>query len=118
DGALLDTISTPLYLWTGHAALALADVDGDGQGEILLKVARTAGNDPAEDGHLIAYRNDGTVMWVSDQRYDYDTARGGLGINVADFNADGVPEVFVGNQIFNAQTGARLAALSAADPSG
>ena len=125
DGALLDTISTPRFAWSGHAVTALADIDGDGTGEIILK-ASNSGTVPIEHrGRLIAYGYDSASAswaqrWVSDQRYDNAEAngRGGANLAVADFNADGTPEVFVGNQIFNARTGVRLAAGASAGSAG
>ncbi len=109
DGTLLQTIETPFFAWSGHAVMAIADLDNDGQGEIVLKTWRGDANDP---GVLIAYRNDGTVMWTSNERYDYgdSSGRGGASMGIADFNGDGNPEVYVGNQIFNGQTGTRLVA--------
>ncbi|MBK7700897.1 MAG: hypothetical protein IPJ39_20310 [Saprospiraceae bacterium] len=43
--------------------------------------------------------------WVSDTTFAefYMTVGGSLGL--ADFNHDGIPEVYYGNSIFNAQTG-------------
>jgi hypothetical protein len=117
DGKLLSTIDTPAFSWSGNSAYALADVDNDGQGEIILKVAGHT-VDASVQGRLIAYRNDGSILWTSDQRYDYGTSRGGVSLNLADFNADGIPEVYVGNQIFNAQTGVRLASLENDESSG
>ncbi len=140
-GALLQTIVTPRYSWTSHAVATIADLDGDGDGEIVFRAAShsqgqvdadAAGVPTAADvaGRLIAYEFDSDsdqwqVMWVSDQRYDHVPAvsatagaRGGHGVGIADFNGDGVPEAYVGNQVFNARTGARLAAGAASEPSG
>ncbi len=140
-GALLQTVVTPRYSWTSHAAATIADLDGDGDGEIVFRAAShsqgqvdadAAGVPTAADvaGRLIAYEFDSDsgqwqVMWVSDQRYDHVPdvtatagARGGHGVGIADFNGDGVPEAYVGNQVFNARTGARVAAGAATDPSG
>ena len=125
DGALLDTISTPRFAWSGHTVTALADIDGDGTGEILLKASNSGTVSIEHRGRLIAYGYDTATAswvqrWVSDQRYDYGEAngRGGANLAVADFNADGTPEVFVGNQVFNARTGVRLAAGASADSAG
>ena len=51
----------------------------------------------------------GTPFWVSN--VDYGSNHGDWGVNVsfADFNADGHPEVYVRNKIYNAETGALLA---------
>jgi uncharacterized repeat protein (TIGR01451 family) len=120
DGTILRTITTPLFSWSGQAAAALADVDGDGQGEIILKASHVGGVPLAQRGRLIAYRNDGTELWTSDQRYDYSdpNGRAGASLGFADFNADGVPEVYVGTEIFNARTGARLVSATSAASAG
>ena len=76
-------------------------------------------------GRLVAYGYDPVAgswsqRWVSNERYDNAEGygRAGAAIGLADFNNDGATEVFVGNQIFNAQTGVRLVAGGAADPAG
>jgi uncharacterized repeat protein (TIGR01451 family) len=126
DGAWLRTITTPHFNWFGHTAVAIADVTGDGQGEILMKASHNLIVPAAYRGRLVAYRNDGTELWVSNARYDYNNdeantnndRRSGHALSIADFNGDGVPEVFIGNQIFNARTGVRLAARPATDSAG
>ena len=129
DGALIDTIETPYYSWSGHSAVALADVTGDGRGEILFRVTSLNPGQPSQingtpvQGRLLAYTynevaDEWEVLWVSDGRYDHGQSRGGFGINVADFNGDDIPEVYVGNQIFNARTGVRLISAGAAEPAG
>ena len=57
----------------------------------------------------ISAANPDTPFWVSD--VDYGSNHGDWGVNVsfADFNADGHPEVYVRNKIYNAETGALLA---------
>ena len=140
DGSVLYTITTPRYTWSSFAAVAIADVNSDGRGEIIFRAASHSqqqvdadaigvASPSAVDGRLIAYEynpvsDDWDVMWISDQRYDHGPnstqvqARGGAAVSLADFNADGTPEVYVGNQIFNAVTGVRLASGAASQPSG
>ncbi len=140
DGSVLYTITTPRYTWSSFAAVAIADVNSDGRGEIIFRAASHSQTQadadavgvasPSQvDGRLIAYEynpvtDDWDVMWISDQRYDHGPnstqvqARGGASVSLADFNADGTPEVYVGNQIFNAVTGVRLASGAASQPSG
>jgi uncharacterized repeat protein (TIGR01451 family) len=140
SGTLLHTITTPRYSWSSFSVAAIADVNADGRGEIIFRAASHSQTQAdanaigvataAEvNGRLVAYEydpagNDWDVLWVSDQRYDHGPgtatvqARGGAGVNLADFNGDGTPEVYVGNQVFNAATGGRLAAGSASESSG
>ncbi len=139
-GATLDTITTPRYTWSSFSTVTIADVDDDGTGEIIFRAASHSQTQADADaigvptaadvnGRLIAYKydplgDDWDVMWVSDERYDHGPAspgieaRGGASLSVADFNGDGTPEAYVGNQIFNAETGVRLAAGAANDLSG
>jgi uncharacterized repeat protein (TIGR01451 family)/fimbrial isopeptide formation D2 family protein len=140
-GNVLHTITTPRYSWSSFAVAAIADVNEDGRGEIIFRAAshsqtqadaNAAGVPTPADiaGRLIAYEydpggDDWDVMWVSDHRYDHvpdvsatSGARSGAAISLADFNGDGNAEVYVGNEVFNARTGARLAAGAASAASG
>jgi hypothetical protein len=120
-GALLRTITTPSYNWSGHAAVAIADVTGNGQGEIILRVHSHASAPAAYRGRLVAYDNLGNELWLSNQRYDpgtHATGYSGGSLAVADFNGDAIPEVFIGNQVFNARTGVRLVAGASSGSAG
>ncbi|MBK9641948.1 MAG: gliding motility-associated C-terminal domain-containing protein [Saprospiraceae bacterium] len=90
---------------------ALADLNGDGESEIVVLAANSGINPQAYFGRLFCFRLDGTQMWMSDKRVDvYKQFREmpGGAIGIADFNQDGMPEVYVNNKIFNGQTGALL----------
>ena len=73
---------------------SIADVDNDGTAEFFVARLDT----------LICIRYDGTILWKSD-RLNTDM---GYTINIADFNGDGIPEVYRGNTIVNARTGKLL----------
>ncbi|MDR2764842.1 MAG: hypothetical protein LBB90_07410 [Tannerella sp.] len=62
------------------------------------------------DYHLYAYDENGVRLWKSD--YPHHTASGHYGalVNIADFNADGIPEVYAGNTIFSLADGERICA--------
>lgn len=62
----------------------------------------TAGNDK----YLYAYDPNGTLLWKSDVVYHSDAS--GTILGIADFNNDGVPEVYTGNQIFSLSNGKKL----------
>ncbi|MFT6319201.1 MAG: subtilisin-like proprotein convertase family protein, partial [Granulosicoccus sp.] len=116
--------SKPLHVF--NKGLAFADVDKDGNGEIYYMI----GNGDVDDYRKIAcyeYNPAGVnlggtgtgsfdLQWVSDQRvtcgldYPFYTVTDNYAVNLADFNSDGFPEVYVGNEIFDAITGTRLAA--------
>ena len=74
--------------------VAIADVDADGKAEIFSIYFNV----------IYCFSHDGVLLWTSDPLTNY---RGT--INIADFNADGKPELYVGTQILNALNGKLLA---------
>jgi len=78
---------------------AIADVDRDGLGDIFLM----------ENGNLLARYEYGstTSIWKTGNNIGDNTSQSTP--QVADFDGDGNPEVYVGNRIFNSLTGTRLA---------
>jgi gliding motility-associated-like protein len=105
DGTLEREINSPYVKYSG-SHFAVADVDGDGYGEILLNAS--AANPPEDAMHLFCYEHDGTLKWRSNVPYGHHQQHEWYPINIADFNGDGTPEVYVSNQIFNALTGELL----------
>lgn len=95
-GSLEVTINAPAFLSVANA-LAMADTDKDGFGEIYV----TPNNQ-----NLYCYENDGTPK-VGFAINSCGTSEAAPGI--ADFNGDGTPEIYVGNRIFHSQTGVLLA---------
>jgi hypothetical protein len=83
------------------------DIDNDGSPEIII-AAKGPQNPIEHQQRLICYNLDGTIKWVSNSSYYFflQSSSGSLGL--ADFNHDGIPEVYYGNKIFNAQNGALL----------
>ncbi|RMG71262.1 MAG: T9SS C-terminal target domain-containing protein [Bacteroidetes bacterium] len=75
------------------ANLAFGDVDDDGTAEIFVVTKAR---------HITRYEHDGTLTWTSTLTVydDYNST------NIADFDQDGTPEVYVGNLIVDAETGA------------
>lgn len=91
--------------------IAIADLDGNGEVEIIMLASNSGTNPNAFFGRLFCYRLDGSQVWMSDKRADLykqikDMPRGAIGF--ADFNQDGRPEVYVNNKVFNGQTGVLL----------
>jgi gliding motility-associated-like protein len=86
----------------------VADVDNDQIPELFNTTSWSAGS--FWQRRIVCLNLDGTTRWVSDD-YCVDKNRqlciGNIGF--ADFNQDGIPEVYVGNRIFNARTGVKLA---------
>ncbi len=71
--------------------VTIADIDRNGLAEFITKSWDT----------LICFNTDGSIRWKSDL---LNMGRGLL-VNIADFNGDGIPETYSGNNIVNAQTG-------------
>lgn len=95
DGNKLKDFNTIPRNIDGEARfISIADVNSDGVGEYFFSRLDT----------LICMSYDGATLWKSD-RLNTDN---GYAINLADFNGDGIPEVYRGNNIVNAQTGKLL----------
>ncbi len=73
---------------------SVADVDSDGTGEIFVI---------DNNGKLKAYHHDLSDFWTSNQTSCYTTFGRQLGL--ADFNGDGIVELYQVNEIRNAETG-------------
>ena len=103
------TITTPFMAWVGPNPVAIADIDGDGFGEIIIAAMDHPDNPLADRRFLFCYEHDGTLKWKSDAQYgNAATARFGSSIGIADINSDGIAEVYIYNQVFNAETGILL----------
>jgi hypothetical protein len=109
-GATERNITTPFMAWVGPVPIAVADVDNDGFGEIIIATIDNTDNPVADRAVLICYEHDGTFKWRSNATYGQTNAARNFGssVGIADFNQDGIPEVYVYNEIFNAQTGVKL----------
>jgi gliding motility-associated-like protein len=103
------TINTPFLAWVGPTPIAIADIDGDGFAEVFVASVDHTSNPLQDRRYLYCYNHDGSLRWKSNEQYGYlPNARFGSSIGLADFNNDGIPEIYVYNQIFNAQTGVKL----------
>lgn len=100
-GAVKQTISTlPGATTTYNSGIVLADVDNDGMAEILY---------PAGDNRIHCFESDGTLVWSSNQSV---TTKWATIASVADFNQDGLPEVYAGKHLLNGQTGVQMGLCS------
>lgn len=98
-GATKVTITSPTTL-PGGTAPAIADLDKDGYGEIVII---------GEDRLLRCYEHTGALKFTSSVQVGYNQRYRFSVPNIADFDHDGWAEVNVGNQVFSGQTGALLA---------
>ena len=109
-GATITTITTPFMAWVGPNPVAVADIDGDGFGEVIIAAMDHSSNPVGDRRYLYCYEHDGTLKWKSDTQFGYPSiGKFGSALALADFNSDGIPEVYLYNQIFNAITGVKLA---------
>jgi hypothetical protein len=97
-GGELFTVTDPRHDVNGSGSIAVGDIDGDGSPEIIV---------PRETGDaLLAFEHDGTFKWRSPAiQGGAQWAGAGVlwgGPALADLDADGVPEVVVGNTVLNA----------------
>jgi len=86
--------------YPGGTAPAIADLDKDGYGEMVVV---------GQDRILRCYEHDGTLKYRSAIPVGYNPGYNHSVPNIADFDYDGFPEINIGNQVFNGQTGALLA---------
>ncbi len=119
-GLIEDVINTPAfyYLMDGPA---IADVDNDGFAEIFVQASNHidninyTGGGPIISGNvqrrLLCYEYDGSTYverWMSDVPTGYSIDKQAISVSVADFNEDGIPEIYTGTQVFNSLTGELL----------
>lgn len=110
NGNTISSFPTVDYSWTSTLSYAVADVNSDGTPEIVIAAANVNSNPVATRGKLVCYDFSGNVIWISDQNFGNNTILQFDGTpGFADFNQDGSPEVYIHNQIFNAETGVMLA---------
>lgn len=103
-------IETAYFNWSTACSYVLGDVDSDGKVEFILVAVDNHRNSHMISGKLICYDMEGKIKWISDQKYGNNLSLGYGGTpSLADFNQDGVSEVYIYNEIFNARTGVKLA---------
>ncbi|MGB5031482.1 MAG: VCBS repeat-containing protein, partial [Saprospiraceae bacterium] len=110
SGKTIKKINMPFFNYHSPMPFAVADVDNDGTIEIVIAVDMYSPTPFNLLGKLVCLNLDETIKWISDQRYDIGQLTRIDGTPAfADFNQDGIPEVYIHNLIFNAQTGVKLA---------
>ncbi len=125
DGTLKYHPNT-LRIHNRNKGMAIGDADEDGRAEFYYMTAddETTGNsrkiacyeyNPAGVNPAGTGTGTFTLKWVSNTQVTCGLSGGELfavedfTVSLADFNYDGTPEVYVGNEIYNALTGQRIA---------
>ena len=96
---------------------AIGDVDLDGFGEIFIVSKQNQVAEKAGERRLYCYEHNGVLKFISDSVVGYhDNANlensknhSSWNPQLADFNQDGLPEVYLGTHIFNSLTGEFIA---------
>ncbi len=108
NGALERTIgSLPTAGMNGYA---IADIDNDGFGEILMVAAASR--------QLYCFEHNGGLKWSSSVPVGYGAGDDAWTPAIADFEEDGIPEIYLGNQIFNSVNGNLIASSASAGAKG
>lgn len=80
---------------------AVADIDADGLPEVIAATPLIFPTFPM----LVAFEHDGAAKWTNTPAFLLISDAAGFGLGIADFDADGAPEVYYGAQTFDAATG-------------
>ena len=104
------TIATAYYCAGGVLSVVVLDINKDCVPEFIVAAIDENINPPQFFGKLICYDIAGNIVWISDKEYGtaLNNFKFGGALGVADFNKDEIPEVYIYNEIFNAQTGIKL----------
>ncbi|NVB36534.1 VCBS repeat-containing protein [Pseudenhygromyxa sp. WMMC2535] len=104
DCSLIANIHDPENLAVAASPPAIADLDGDGDPEIVTQRAITG---------LVAYTWDEAqqtyvTMWTSEGQSNLSSVNRWDGPAIHDLDSDGMPEVISGSEVYDGATGARL----------
>ncbi|HRO09876.1 MAG TPA: hypothetical protein PK047_13515, partial [Saprospiraceae bacterium] len=78
------------------------------ESRVIVACADVGFNNISVRNKLVCYNMDGSIYWISDQKFGNNVDLESGYPSLADFNQDGIPEVFIHNEIFNAETGVKL----------
>ncbi|MEM9546227.1 MAG: hypothetical protein AAGA77_09640 [Bacteroidota bacterium] len=107
DGSTKAIIET-VFFQHSDCPLAVADVDNDGVVEIIGTTSDADDNLPHQENRLICYNTNGELEWITERLSNWHTNGFYAAPGLADFNQDGIAEVYIYDEIFNAQTGEKL----------
>jgi hypothetical protein len=94
------------YLISRINSFAIADVNNDGMPEVFLVTDDFGQNPVSVRDRLVSIDLEGNINWISNEscRLNFVNESDSTP-SIADFNQDGIPEVYVNNQIFNSLNG-------------
>ncbi|MBW2523282.1 MAG: VCBS repeat-containing protein [Deltaproteobacteria bacterium] len=98
DGTIQDRWEAADAYVGGGGALAIGDLDGDGDPEIVGVGQMTVGTGPS---YVKVFGSDGQLKWVSNTDIGFAWNGWGGGVHIADLDADGTPEVFFGLRVWH-----------------
>ncbi len=106
-GLVSNIIYTAYFNTGGNCIVVLKDGSSY---VVIVACADWTINPESTRGRLVCYYPNGRVKWISDTKFINRRSQGYIvnSLSTADFNGDGIPEVYIGTEIFNAQTGKRL----------
>ncbi len=106
DGTI-DTINTNFAYNNISKEIAIADIDNDCFGEIICHTRDSIGTNYYR---LTCFEHDGTIKWRNTSEvFDSNAAYLPAYPNIADFNSDGIPEIYVDNRIYDGFSGTLIA---------
>lgn len=116
SGNIETVITTPAFRYI-NSGPSIADLDGNGMVEIFFQASDNFANQNyAGSGiitgdvrrRIVCYEFDGTTYvekWMSNAVAGYDNIEDANTVSAADFDGNGIAEIYVGNQIFNGLDG-------------
>jgi gliding motility-associated-like protein len=116
SGNIETVITTPAFRYI-NSGPSIADLDGNGMVEIFFQASDNFANQNyAGNGiitgdvrrRIVCYEFDGTTYvekWMSNSIAGYDLIEDANTVSAADFDGNGIAEIYVGNQIFNGLDG-------------
>ena len=111
DGSLLNSTAVG-QIHNFNTGISLADIDGDGNAEIFIMTGHPSDNGTGSIARVRAFDSNLNSLFTTNVGLNgepiWDLQKAGH-VQFADFNQDGVSELFVGNQVLDGLTGAVVA---------